>query len=107
MNITNAEFRRMTEKEGVWQGEVEAKTDLLDAPSVLVYFKRNGPSSLAISSIVANDADYETDWYDNPMHQAFVNETSAFDGDARGRMEEMILSFDSVREQLQAGFEGK
>ncbi|WP_424768106.1 hypothetical protein [Paenibacillus sp. sgz302251] len=110
MQVIEAHVRQAVERDGIRCGEVEVKTDEAGAPNVLVYFSLSQDNDFDMSSIVRNDANAETDWFDNNMHQAFEEITvNAFQNvnmktnwGAREAFKEQVLSSGRVREELAA-----
>jgi len=108
IEVQHAMFRRTAMKDGRYCGEVEALTNDAGTPKVLVYFAVSEETDYDMVAVVANDADTDIDWYDNPLHQAFANRTdSLFRSEdkaagwgERESFKEQVLSFGSVREDL-------
>ncbi len=108
VEVQEAALRRMTMKEGRMCGEVEVLTNDANAPKVLAYFAGAGDGDYELLAIVGNDADMEIDWYDNPLHQAFTDKSqwlgsAAMEagGGERQAFKEQVLSFGSVRDDLE------
>lgn len=71
--IKDAQFRRVTEYNGLNCAEVQVTSGGVEDPDLLVYFAHSAHGDeLDIVRMIANDAEAEVDWYDNNMHQAFV-----------------------------------
>ena len=106
IEVQHAALRRTLTKNGRLCGEVEVLTNDAELPKALAYFAAAGEADYDIVAIVANDADTEIDWYDNPLHQAFANradwlpEEQAPGWSERESFKEQVLAFGSVREDL-------
>ncbi|PZD94090.1 hypothetical protein DNH61_19215 [Paenibacillus sambharensis] len=107
IQVIHAAFRRVAERDGRTCGEVEVNTDQAEAPKVLAYFAAAKNNDYDLVAVVKNDADYEIDWYDNSMHQAFTDETAIFkadgaeeSGEERSSFKEQVLSHGNIREEL-------
>lgn len=104
MDIINAKVRGMAHVDGRPCAEVEVETNRGDARNVLVYFAQAPDGGIEMVRVVENDARYEIDWYDNPLHQAAVDRTDAFASAAyaggSGSFAEQVLHFGSVREEM-------
>jgi hypothetical protein len=109
VEVQHAALRRTTTKDGRFCGEVEVLTNDADTPKVLAYLAAAEDGDYEMVAIVANDADTEIDWYDNPLHQAFTDRAEWFEsaemesglgGGGREAFKEQVLSFGSVRDDL-------
>ncbi|CAM4360786.1 hypothetical protein [Paenibacillus tarimensis] len=107
IQVIHAAFRRVADREGRTCGEVEVNTNQAEAPKVLVYFAPAKDNDFEVVAIVKNDADYEIDWYDNSMHQAFTDETALFEaggmkksGEEQASFKDQVLSHGNIREVL-------
>lgn len=108
MQVIEAHVRRAIEREGIRCAEVEVETDEASTPVVLAYFSLSKDNDFDMQAIVENDANRETDWFDNNMHQAFKDMTvSAFqnvnmktDWGAREAFKQQVLSSSRVRTEL-------
>lgn len=108
MQVIEAHVRRAIERDGIRCAEVEVETDDTSAPAVLAYFSLSKDNDFDMQAIVENDANKETDWFDNNLHQAFKDMTiSAFqnvnmktDWGAREVFKEQVLSSGRVRAEL-------
>lgn len=101
--VVNAHFRRVAELGGQAVAEVEVMTTHRQNPQLLAYFSRapeDGGYSLV--QVLANNADYEVDWYDNSMHSAFEDISGSALGTAEDQAElaAQILAYDGVAEAL-------
>ncbi|CAM4120441.1 hypothetical protein L1N85_02680 [Paenibacillus alkaliterrae] len=108
MQVVEAHVRRAVRWGGIPCGEVEVTTDEAGAPVVLAFFSLSKDNDFDLQAIVRNDADTETDWFDNNMHQAFQDMTvdvfqnvnMKTDWGARESFKEQVLSSGKVREEL-------
>ena len=72
--IKDAVFRRITEVQGTPCGEILVRPGAVGDPDLFVYVARSSggqDGEYEIVRMIQSDADLETDWYDNNMHQAF------------------------------------
>ena len=104
MDITDARVRGTVNLNGRPCAEVEVSTGGAGEPNLLVHFAKKADGGLEMVRVIENDADREIDWYDNPLHQAVVDRTDAYQGAAAdgssGSFEERVLGFGSVREEV-------
>lgn len=72
--IKDATFRRITEYEGTPCAEIQVRPGAAGDPDLWVYIARAQGSDreeeFEIIRMIRSDADLETDWFDNSMHQA-------------------------------------
>ncbi|GIP55013.1 hypothetical protein [Paenibacillus vini] len=79
--IKDATFRRTTEYDGVSCAEIQVRAGAVGDPDLFVYIARSsggggedrsggGKNEYEIIRMIRSDADLETDWFDNSMHQA-------------------------------------
>ncbi|MFC5468353.1 hypothetical protein ACFPPD_06450 [Cohnella suwonensis] len=71
MKVREARFRRVLDRGGQPFAEIEVFTDHPRDPQMLAYFKRGSNGNYPLVRLIANDADYETDWFENNLHSAF------------------------------------
>jgi len=107
MDVKDARFRRTAYRDGVLCGEVEVKTDHPGTPVVLAYFRAAQRGDYELAALVGNDADRDIDWYDNNLHQAFVDlddnwllASGPGSGVDREAFARRVLAIGSVREDL-------
>ncbi|AJY76012.1 hypothetical protein [Paenibacillus beijingensis] len=108
MNVIEAHVRRSVERDGATCGEVEVHTDDPQCENVLAYFSNSGDNEFDLVSIVRNDADFLTDWFDNSMHTAFEeismqwfeNRNTKTDWGRRETFKLQVLESGQVREYL-------
>lgn len=68
-HIVDAKIRRLADMQGIPCAEVEAHTSR--GAELLAYIASDGSANgYRLLKIVRNDAHYETDWFDNNLHQA-------------------------------------
>lgn len=79
MNIESAKFLRMSERGGEQMAEVEVRVSGIEQPLKVYLQQQNG--YLRVAEVLGNDADYQVDWYDNDLHQAFVDMSDRLLGD--------------------------
>ncbi len=75
INVRDARFRRVLDREGQAFAEVEVFTDHQRDPQMLAYFRIGPKGSYSLVRLMSNDADSEIDWFDNNMHSAFEDVT--------------------------------
>ncbi|RCX19823.1 hypothetical protein DFP94_104278 [Fontibacillus phaseoli] len=71
--IKDATFRRITEYDGTACAEIQVRPGAVGDPDLLLYIARSpgdGGDGYEIIRMIRSDADLETDWFDNSMHQA-------------------------------------
>jgi hypothetical protein len=71
MKLREAQFRRTLDRGGRSLAEVEVFTDHPNDPQMLAYFRMGSEGDYPLVRLIANDADYEVDWFDNSLHSAF------------------------------------
>jgi len=105
VNVRSAHVRGIVNRDGEPCAEVEVETDSASAPVVLAYFANEGGIAV-LRSVVRNDANRETDWFDNNLHQAFEDITSTAldpaDETRRQSFQESILADEHVRRDVEA-----
>lgn len=101
--VTDAKFVQMVEQNGAMMAEVEVSVaERNDGLKVYLYPTENGYEA---AQVLSNDADYDLDWYDNDLHQAFsdisdkvLNSAST---DASGNsFVNQVLAMDGVQTEL-------
>lgn len=110
--IKDAKLRRMTEYDGERCAEIGVLPGAVDDPGLLVYFTQRSPGEYEMVRIIRNDADALLDWYDNNMHDAFVDVTDeAFEASSllsadqvRDKFKMDLLAFGSVETDMQIRF---
>ncbi|MFF2887179.1 hypothetical protein [Paenibacillus sp. NPDC057967] len=105
MNVRSARVRGIVRRGEEPCAEVEVETDSESAPVVLAYFANEGGVAV-LRSVLRNDADRETDWFDNNLHQAFKDMTSSalYSDDETGRnsFQESVLADEHIRRDVEA-----
>lgn len=106
MDVASASFRGMRKQDDRAVAEVEVRSAQPGEPGLLVHF-RKGPKGYQLVRVLQNDADRETDWFDNDLHAAFQDVTAQmFDGPCHGggidraSFAEQVLGTDDVKAQL-------
>ncbi|WP_052476311.1 hypothetical protein [Cohnella kolymensis] len=101
--VVSAHFRKVAERGGQALAEVEVMTAHPQNPRLLAYFSRASEGGgYSLVQVLANNADYELDWYDNSMHTAFED----ISGNAIGTAEDQaelaaeILAYDGISDAL-------
>ena len=111
--IKDAKIRRMTEYDGAPCAEVGVLPGAVGDSALLVYIVEDQrEEGFEIVRILTNDADTETDWFDNNMHDAFQDVTiSGFTGstvmspeDERSKFQRELLIFGHLKKQLEEHF---
>ncbi|MFD0962295.1 hypothetical protein [Paenibacillus chungangensis] len=86
--IADAKVRRLADKQGIPCVEVEAHTS--GGAELLAYIALNGATKgYRLLEVVHNDAHYETDWFDNNLHQA-KREFAGTDTDERSVLQAVL-----------------
>ncbi|KAA9000366.1 hypothetical protein F4V43_14625 [Paenibacillus spiritus] len=107
--IKDAKIRRMLDYDGAPCAEVGVLPGAAGDPALLVYIVEDRrEDGFEIIRILTNDAALDTDWYDNNMHDAFVDVTaSAFTGspimtpeEERSKFQRELLIFGDLKKQL-------
>lgn len=103
LTVKQAKVRRMAHSDGEPVAEVEVV--VAERPQPLKVYLRPTEEGYEITQVLSNDADYELDWYDNDLHQAFedlsdavLHTFAARDGGAA--FVGQILSSGGVKKQL-------
>ncbi|MFF2018682.1 hypothetical protein [Paenibacillus sp. NPDC058177] len=113
--IKDAKIRRMTEYDGAPCAEVGVLPGAAEDSGLLVYIVEDErEDGYEIVRIVTNDASTATDWFDNNLHDAFVDVTSsAFTGsivmspeEERSKFQRELLIFGDLKKQLEDHFRG-
>lgn len=81
-------------------------------PRFLAYVAEQTPGCYDLIRLIRNDADTELDWYDNSMHQAYIDVTmQAFEGsffltadEERDLFLRDLISFGNIEEDLRSRF---
>ncbi|GAB6929321.1 hypothetical protein JCM10914A_33040 [Paenibacillus sp. JCM 10914] len=107
--IRDAKIRRITEMNGVPCAEVEVYPVAEGENAVLAYLTPSLPlGGYELVKVVRSSASMEVDWFDNSMHDAFVDATDeAFESNAystaedeRDAFKQQLLSTGQLYEQL-------
>jgi|HigsolmetaAR203D_1030402.scaffolds.fasta_scaffold04172_4 hypothetical protein len=104
--VKQAKVRRMAQYGGEPVAEVEVV--VAERPHPLKVYMRPTEEGYEVTRVLSNDADYELDWYDNDLHQAFedlsasVLQTGGRDGSAA--FAGQIVSSGGVKKQLDEMF---
>ena len=105
----HARFCRLVELGGRLLAEVEIRTDDPKDPELVAFVERTGDGAdpYNVRMIYRKDADYETDWYDNSLHQAYKeikNDSSGKRNEGLDRLCEDAVRFGPVRADLDRAF---
>jgi hypothetical protein len=96
--IKNARFIRSVQTNGKTVAEVEFSMELSGGMRTLegavdsekryiAILENNEGQSYKLQQVYRNDADLALDWYDNPLHQAYVDVTNDMFGDSQMSMD--------------------
>ncbi|RJE91076.1 hypothetical protein D3P07_03120 [Paenibacillus sp. 1011MAR3C5] len=103
--MTGARVRGIVNRGGEPCAEVEVDTDSESAPVVLAYFANEGGKAV-LRTVLSNDAERETDWFDNNLHQAFEDITAeaSYADNEKGRhsFQESVLAAAHIRQEVEA-----
>ncbi len=111
--IKDAKIRRMTEYDGAPCAEVGVLPGATSDSALLVYIVEDQrEEGYEIVRILTNDADTDTDWFDNNMHDAFTDVTvTGFAGspimspeDERSKFQRELLIYGDLKKQLEQHF---
>lgn len=100
MEVREAHFRRVSDYRGQPEAEVEVLTGDPQTRRLLAYFTPASNGSYSLVRLLANNADYEVDWYDNDMHAAFEDVTSSAGADGQADFAAQILAYDGVKQAI-------
>lgn len=107
--IKDAKIRRITEVNGAPCAEIEVYPAAEGESALLAYLTPSSPlGGYELVKIVRSNASMEVDWFDNSMHDAFVDATDeAFESTVQSTAEEdrdafkqQLLSTGQLYEQL-------
>ncbi|WP_340025453.1 hypothetical protein MHI24_09870 [Paenibacillus sp. FSL K6-1096] len=107
--IKDAKIRRMTEYDGAPCAEVGVLPGAVGDLPLLVYIVEDQrEDGYEIVRILTNDADTDTDWFDNNLHDAFQDVTvTGFTGspvmspeEERYKFQRELLIFGNLKRQL-------
>ncbi|MGO4275285.1 hypothetical protein AB4Z22_36555 [Paenibacillus sp. TAF58] len=103
--IKQANIVRFTERNDVRCADVEVKADGIKG-ILLAEFTATKDNEFDMRHVYRKDASNEIDWYDNNLHEAFkdVSEELFNKGEREAFIEE-ILSFGSIRKELEEHFQ--
>ncbi|MFD2612535.1 hypothetical protein [Paenibacillus gansuensis] len=107
--IKHAEYRGMVKQGGEQYAQVAVQSLLSGQPEVLAHFVSDGRGGYDMPLLLESHADLDIDWYENNLHQAFVDITDpqgtsrsfAADPKAREQFKKEVLSYGDIREKLQ------
>lgn len=110
MIVRSATFRGMRDQNGLKLAEVEVQAGSPDDRPLLAYF-RLGPKGYQLVRVLENDAQTEVDWYDNDLHTAFRDVTTALfrgpgheGGEDRNDFAAQVLETNGIRSALDDHF---
>jgi len=110
--IKDAKVRRLTEIDGIMCVEIVVSPGDVDAPELLVYMARSSGNDSGepyeIVRMLRSDAELETDWFNNDMHQASGVITEDRFGDEgwpapsvqREQFKQLLLGYIGIAENL-------
>lgn len=109
-NIKEAKFQRITELNDKKYAEVMVVTAGRDKP-VMALFEQSADGGLQMSKLYHLDVDYELDWYENNLHQAYTDITDNFfdhgyaetNGLKKDTFADEVLSYGNIREEAEKG----
>ncbi|HEY4391876.1 MAG TPA: hypothetical protein VGN02_11085 [Paenibacillus sp.] len=114
--IKDAKVRRLTEIDGMMCAEIFVSPGEVDAPELLVYMARSslnhGGEQYEIVRMLRSEAELETDWFNNDMHQACGVITEDQFGDEgwpepevqREQFKQLLLGYIGITESLNEKF---
>jgi hypothetical protein len=108
--ILHASVRGIRDQGGQKLAEVEVHTADPGCPELLAYF-RKGPKDYQLIRVLANEAQTDVDWFDNPLHRAFDDVTQKmFSGPSHASVNDrhefagQVLAASGVRKDLDLQF---
>ncbi|UJF31668.1 hypothetical protein [Paenibacillus hexagrammi] len=108
--VAYAEIVRFTERNDIRCADIEVKLEG-SSETYLAEFTASG-DHLEMSHIYKKDVSTEIDWYDNNLHDAYVDvseqlfgrKASIAKGNEREDFKEQVLTFGSVKKELEDHF---
>jgi hypothetical protein len=107
VNFRHAQYQRVDKRGDSLWAEVEVQLND-EGGSLVVWFTDSKDQDYDIVMILQKDAELDVDWYDNNLHQAYVDVTESLFADDSGEtlwklretFKEDVLNYGDVREQL-------
>jgi hypothetical protein len=98
--ITNARYTRTVERDDTRMAEVRVQVEE-HAHEYIAYFTGSAGGVVEMPYLLYNDADFEIDYWDNPMHQAFGDISMNFSEEDKRIFRDEVMRFSSVRQQIE------
>lgn len=115
--IKEAKFRRLAEHDGRECAEIQVWPGAAGDPELFVYVARsqNGNEDYEIIRMIRSDADFEIDWYDNSLHEAYAEIAEENFGDTgwpepakqRADFKEQLLAYGDIADKLREKLSGE
>jgi len=105
MEIQDARFVRLGYSGNDTYAEVEVRAAGRETPLVAA-FRRSAAGELTLANVSEKREEYELDWYENNLHDAYASVSESLFPDAASRADfaERVLAFGGVRERLEDAF---
>jgi hypothetical protein len=111
-SVKNANFERVVELHDKKYAEVKVEIEGEQKP-FLALFEKTNDEQLHMDKLYRLDIDYELDWYENNLHQAYVDVTDRlFDHEfadtekmTRNSFNEDVLGHGQVRQEVERGLQ--
>lgn len=106
IEVRRAVFKRLLERADRLCADVEVTTEGKQGGRLVALFVEEAENDYKLVSVLRNDAELETDWYDNNLHDAYEEVTDQlFAGQAEGEaarkaFESEVLAFGDVRARI-------
>jgi hypothetical protein len=97
--INNANFIRVGNHNGQTAAEVEMNLSGYEKPFTVYLQKTN--EGISITQILQSDADYAIDWYENNLHQAYIDQTSNLLLDSEESLTQQLLNYGNISEEIE------
>jgi hypothetical protein len=100
--ILGARYTRSVERDNRIMAEVRVKVE--EQPhEYIAYFSGTSGGEVDMPYLLYNDADFEIDFWDNPMHQAFDDISKDFGEDDKRIFCEEVLRIPGIRREIEQG----
>jgi hypothetical protein len=99
--ITNARFTRTVERDDRRMAEVRVQVEE-HAHEYLAYFTGTAGGYVEMPYLLYNDADFEIDYWDNPMHQAFGDISMNFSEVDKRIFCDEVMRIPRIRREIEA-----
>ncbi|ANE47134.1 hypothetical protein SY83_13655 [Paenibacillus swuensis] len=107
--IKSAHYLGVVEKNGTRYAQVAVQSAVPGQPEMLAHFTKKDENQYEMPLLLENHADLDIDWYENNLHNAFVNITSSENSPTgnssytKDLLGKEILSYGDVRDSVRNG----